>query len=123
MTDSFRVELRNVTKRFGEMIAEIFRRPSFFIWFAAMFLNSRRGVPSYRAISTFDWDVAPLPQGRERAGGAEGHLLGDALLGHLVREHDVEVEVERDGEVEVEVGRLEVVDPHAVDEHQDLTER
>ncbi len=27
-----------------------------------MFLNSRRGVPAYRAINGFDWDVAPLPQ-------------------------------------------------------------
>jgi multiple sugar transport system substrate-binding protein len=33
-----------------------------------MFLNSRRGVPTYRAISGFDWDVAPLPQGKQRAG-------------------------------------------------------
>ena len=34
----------------------------------AMFLNSRRGVPTYRQISGFDWDVAPLPQGTNRAG-------------------------------------------------------
>jgi multiple sugar transport system substrate-binding protein len=34
----------------------------------AMFLNSRRGVPTYRDISTFDWDVAPLPQGKQKAG-------------------------------------------------------
>lgn len=34
----------------------------------AMFLNSRRGVPTYRTITTFDWDVAPLPQGLRRAG-------------------------------------------------------
>jgi multiple sugar transport system substrate-binding protein len=33
-----------------------------------MFLNSRRGVPTYRQISGFDWDVAPLPQGKQRAG-------------------------------------------------------
>ncbi|HET9223194.1 MAG TPA: extracellular solute-binding protein, partial [Roseiflexaceae bacterium] len=33
-----------------------------------MFLNSRRGVPTYRTITGFDWDVAPLPQGRQRAG-------------------------------------------------------
>jgi multiple sugar transport system substrate-binding protein len=33
-----------------------------------MFLNSRRGVPTYRTISSFDWDVAPLPQGKQRAG-------------------------------------------------------
>jgi multiple sugar transport system substrate-binding protein len=33
-----------------------------------MFLNSRRGVPTYRAIEGFDWDVAPLPRGRQEAG-------------------------------------------------------
>jgi multiple sugar transport system substrate-binding protein len=33
-----------------------------------MFLNSRRGVPTYREITGFDWDVAPLPRGKERAG-------------------------------------------------------
>jgi multiple sugar transport system substrate-binding protein len=33
-----------------------------------MFLNSRRGVPTYRQITTFDWDVAPLPQGKQKAG-------------------------------------------------------
>jgi multiple sugar transport system substrate-binding protein len=33
-----------------------------------MFLNSRRGVPTYRQITAFDWDVTPLPQGKERAG-------------------------------------------------------
>jgi multiple sugar transport system substrate-binding protein len=33
-----------------------------------MFLNSRRGVPTYREITGFDWDVAPLPQGKQRAG-------------------------------------------------------
>jgi multiple sugar transport system substrate-binding protein len=29
-----------------------------------MLLNSRRVVPTLREISTFDWDVAPLPQGK-----------------------------------------------------------
>jgi multiple sugar transport system substrate-binding protein len=33
-----------------------------------MFLNSRRGVPAYREITTFDWDVAPLPTGKQKAG-------------------------------------------------------
>jgi multiple sugar transport system substrate-binding protein len=33
-----------------------------------MFLNSRRGVPTYRTIEGFDWDVAPLPQGEQKAG-------------------------------------------------------
>jgi multiple sugar transport system substrate-binding protein len=30
----------------------------------AMFLNSRRGVPTYRQITGFDWDVAALPQNK-----------------------------------------------------------
>lgn len=34
----------------------------------AMFLNSRRGVPTYRSITGFDWDVAALPRNREAAG-------------------------------------------------------
>jgi multiple sugar transport system substrate-binding protein len=34
----------------------------------AMFLNSRRGTPTYREIEGFVWDVAPLPRNRERAG-------------------------------------------------------
>lgn len=33
-----------------------------------MFLNSRRGTPAYRQIEAFDWDVAPLPQGKVAAG-------------------------------------------------------
>lgn len=32
----------------------------------AMFFNSRRGVPTYREITAFDWDVAPLPMNRGR---------------------------------------------------------
>jgi multiple sugar transport system substrate-binding protein len=34
----------------------------------AMFLNSRRGVPAYREIDSFDWDVAALPTGKQPAG-------------------------------------------------------
>jgi multiple sugar transport system substrate-binding protein len=34
----------------------------------AMFLNSRRGVPTYRTVTGFDWDVAPLPMAKRRAG-------------------------------------------------------
>jgi multiple sugar transport system substrate-binding protein len=34
----------------------------------AMFLNSRRGVPTYREIERFTWDVAPLPNGKKSAG-------------------------------------------------------
>jgi multiple sugar transport system substrate-binding protein len=33
-----------------------------------MLLQSRRVVPSFRTISSFDWDVAPLPQHGEAAG-------------------------------------------------------
>ncbi len=34
----------------------------------AMFLNSRRGTPTYREIASFTWDVAPLPHGKVAAG-------------------------------------------------------
>ena len=34
----------------------------------AMFLNSRRGTPTYREITSFKWDVAPLPTGERPAG-------------------------------------------------------
>ena len=34
----------------------------------AMYLNSRRGTPTYRESAAFDWDVAPLPRGKETAG-------------------------------------------------------
>ncbi|RMG94701.1 MAG: sugar ABC transporter substrate-binding protein [Chloroflexi bacterium] len=34
----------------------------------AMYLNSRRGTPTYRQIKTFRWDVAPLPRGKQAAG-------------------------------------------------------
>ena len=34
----------------------------------AMFFNSRRGVPTYRTIQNFEWDVAPLPRGDQPAG-------------------------------------------------------
>ncbi|MBE2225174.1 MAG: sugar ABC transporter substrate-binding protein [Anaerolineae bacterium] len=34
----------------------------------AMYLNSRRGVPTYREIDTFTWDVAPLPNYKTSAG-------------------------------------------------------
>jgi len=33
-----------------------------------MYLNSRRGVPAYREITAFSWDVAPLPTGKQKAG-------------------------------------------------------
>jgi multiple sugar transport system substrate-binding protein len=34
----------------------------------AMYLNSRRGTPTYREITAFRWDIAPLPHGRTAAG-------------------------------------------------------
>lgn len=34
----------------------------------AMYLNSRRGTPTYREAAAFDWDIAPLPRGKESAG-------------------------------------------------------
>ena len=34
----------------------------------AMFLNSRRGTPSYREIENFVWDIAPLPRNKTSAG-------------------------------------------------------
>jgi multiple sugar transport system substrate-binding protein len=34
----------------------------------AMFLDSRRGTPTYREIEDFVWDVAPLPRNQEVAG-------------------------------------------------------
>jgi len=32
-----------------------------------MFVDSRRATPEFRQIDTFDWDVAPLPAGKQRA--------------------------------------------------------
>ncbi len=47
----------------------------------AMFANSRRGVPTYREITAFDWDVAPLPMNRGRQSGilhADAYCLAAA---------------------------------------------
>lgn len=46
----------------------------------AMFLNSRRGVPTYRTITAFEWDVAPLPRGRQAAGilHSDGYCMAAA---------------------------------------------
>jgi multiple sugar transport system substrate-binding protein len=43
----------------------------------AMYLNSRRGTPSYREITAFQWDVAPLPDGKVAAGilHSDGYCL------------------------------------------------
>lgn len=40
----------------------------FFNGTLAMYFNSRRGVPAYRTIQRFEWDVAPLPRGKQAAG-------------------------------------------------------
>jgi multiple sugar transport system substrate-binding protein len=34
----------------------------------AMYMNSRRATPSLRTITTFDWDIAPLPRHKRQAG-------------------------------------------------------
>jgi multiple sugar transport system substrate-binding protein len=34
----------------------------------AMYLNSRRGTPTYREIEDFSWDIAPLPKNKKSAG-------------------------------------------------------
>ncbi len=45
-----------------------------------MFINSRRGVGLYREKAKFDWDVAPLPQGKSQANllQADGYCLAAA---------------------------------------------
>ena len=46
----------------------------------AMFLNSRRGVPTYRRIDGFDWDVAALPRNEQAAGilHSDAYCMADA---------------------------------------------
>jgi multiple sugar transport system substrate-binding protein len=43
----------------------------------AMYFNSRRGVPTYRTVTKFVWDVAPLPRGIQQAGilHSDGYCL------------------------------------------------
>jgi multiple sugar transport system substrate-binding protein len=43
----------------------------------AMYFDSRRGVPVYRNMQGFDWDVAPLPAGKHPAGilHADGYFM------------------------------------------------
>ncbi|MEZ4646041.1 MAG: sugar ABC transporter substrate-binding protein [Chloroflexota bacterium] len=45
----------------------------------AMFLDSRRGTPTYREIETFTWDVAPLPYNKTTAGilHSDGYCLSE----------------------------------------------
>lgn len=46
----------------------------------AMYFNSRRGVPTYRTITDFRWDVAPLPRFRQAAGilHSDGYCMAAA---------------------------------------------
>ncbi len=46
----------------------------------AMYLNSRRGTPTYRESAAFDWDIAPLPRGVTEAGvlHSDGYCLSAA---------------------------------------------
>lgn len=46
----------------------------------AMIFNSRRGVPTYRTISSFAWDAAALPRGDQAAGilHSDGYCLAAA---------------------------------------------
>ncbi len=45
-----------------------------------MYINSRRIVPIMREIAAFNWDVAPLPQGKQTASilHSDGYCLADA---------------------------------------------
>jgi multiple sugar transport system substrate-binding protein len=45
-----------------------------------MLLNSRRGLPTYREIKDFDWDVAALPAGKQAATvlHADGYCMAAA---------------------------------------------
>jgi multiple sugar transport system substrate-binding protein len=58
----------------------------------AMFLDSRRGVPTYRASATFDWDVAPLPRAAVAASvlHADGFCISQASDQHAAAWHFVE---------------------------------
>lgn len=46
----------------------------------AMFFNSRRGVPTYRTITSFEWDIAPLPTATIPAGilHSDGYCMAAA---------------------------------------------
>ena len=45
-----------------------------------MYFDSRRGVPVYRTLRSFDWDVAPLPRGKMPAGilHSDGYFMAKA---------------------------------------------
>ena len=53
---------------------------SFFNGTLGMIFNSRRGVPTYRTIDSFTWDVAPLPFSRRPAGilHSDGYCMAAA---------------------------------------------
>ncbi|MFW6183130.1 MAG: ABC transporter substrate-binding protein [Chloroflexota bacterium] len=46
----------------------------------AMYLNSRRGTPTYRQVDAFTWDVAPLPRQKTAAGilHSDAYCLSEA---------------------------------------------
>jgi multiple sugar transport system substrate-binding protein len=64
------VDLRQVHGIVPDRVAEAAQdsESRFIAGKTAMFLNSRRGTPTYREITKFQWDVAPLPAGRVQAG-------------------------------------------------------
>lgn len=47
-----------------------------------MIVESRRAVPEFRAIQGFDWDVAPLPVGKERASVLHSDAYCISAAGH-----------------------------------------
>jgi multiple sugar transport system substrate-binding protein len=64
------VDLRQVHGVVPDRVEEVSQdsESRFIAGTTAMFLNSRRGTPTYREIDSFTWDVAPLPNGKTSAG-------------------------------------------------------
>lgn len=67
---SWFVELQTVHGVVPDRVAEesLDSESRFLAGTTAMYLNSRRGTPTYRESAEFDWDIAPLPRGAESAG-------------------------------------------------------
>jgi multiple sugar transport system substrate-binding protein len=63
---NLRQEYRVIPNRVEETAMDSESR--FVAGITAMFLNSRVGVPSYREIKSFAWNVAPLPNNKTSAG-------------------------------------------------------
>lgn len=63
------VELQTVHGVVPDRVAEASQdsESRFIAGTTAMYLNSRRGTPSYREIERFTWDVASLPTGKQEA--------------------------------------------------------